>query len=187
MFSLTVTDLARLDFEQAGRNYTTQTRAADRLARLAFAARIVVLVLLGAALAAATTNLVFEGRPFRIATVAASALTLIAYTLVAGFQFDRRIHGHRVVAHRLWLVTERYRALIAELDEGMVDRTTLLRRRDDLIQQLHAIYDVGLNTDQAVAGQTVASQQSSVTSHESPVDNQTVDSPTSSVDSQDAA
>ena len=52
MFSLTVLDHIRLDSEHVAQNYTIHARAADRLARLSFAVRMAMAVLLAAATAA---------------------------------------------------------------------------------------------------------------------------------------
>jgi hypothetical protein len=45
-------------------------------------------------------------------------------------------------------MSERYRSLLAEVHEGIVDTPTLLRRRDELIHDLHAIYEFGFGAEQ---------------------------------------
>lgn len=51
-------------------------------------------------------------------------------------------------AHRLWLMCERYRSLLAEIQDGMLDDGEILERREALIQQVHAIYEQEFPIDQ---------------------------------------
>jgi hypothetical protein len=46
------------------------------------------------------------------------------------------------------MVSERYRSLIAEADQGLVTPDALLQRRDRLIEDVHAIYERGFAADQ---------------------------------------
>jgi hypothetical protein len=62
---------------------------------------------------------------------------------------EARLFAHRSFAHRLWLVSERYRSLLSEVTDGTVDGQTLLRRRDELLAALHTIYEIGLGSDHA--------------------------------------
>jgi hypothetical protein len=148
MFSLMVSDHVRLDAEHVAQNYAVHARAAERLVRFAFAAKVVMALLLALATAAATANLLFQTRAFQIATTAAAALALIGFALYTVFGFESRVVAHRAFAHRLWLVAERYRSLMAEINEGAVDRPSLLQRRDELIHEIHAIYERGFGVDE---------------------------------------
>jgi hypothetical protein len=148
MFSLTVVDHVRLDCDHVAQNYTVHARAAERLASLVSAVRIVLALLLAVATATCIGNLLFPTRPNQIAAVAASALALIGFALYSVAGVEGRVYMHRSFAHRLWLVAERYRSLITEIDDGLVDRAMLLHRRDDLIHQVHTIYEHGFGVDQ---------------------------------------
>lgn len=148
MFSLMVNDHVRLDAEHAAQNYAVHARAAERLVRFAFAAKVVMASLLAMATAAAIANLLFQTRGVQIAAAAAAAVALIAFALYAVFGLESRVVAHRAFAHRLWLVSERYRSLMAEINEGAVDRPSLLQRRDELIHEMHAIYERGFGVDQ---------------------------------------
>lgn len=149
MFSLTVVDHVRLDSEQIAQNYTVHARAAERLVSLVFASRIVIVTLLAIAAGASLGALLSPARGFAIAAVAASIVSLLAFAIYMAFGLEARLFAHRAFAHRLWLVSERYRSLLAEVHEGIVDPQTLLRRRDDLIADVHAIYEFGFGADQA--------------------------------------
>lgn len=148
MFSLTVTDHLRLDAEHSGQNYAIHAREAERLVSFALAARIVTATLLAIATAAEIANFLFPGRVSQIVAIAASALALILFTLYSVTGIESRVSAHRAFAHRLWLLSEQFRSLIAEIDDGLVDRETQLRRRDDLLAELHEIYGQGFGVDQ---------------------------------------
>jgi len=148
MFSVTTLDLVRLDSDHVAQNYTVHARAAERLAGAAFISRIVVVSLMTVAAAAAIATLLAPSRAYEIAAAVASMLALVAFAVLAVVGFDARVAAHRQTAHRVWLVAERYRSLVAEINDGLLDPTTILRRRDDLIHDLHAIYEHGFATDQ---------------------------------------
>jgi hypothetical protein len=148
MFSLTVVDHVRLDSEQIAQNYTVHARAAERIVGLVFTCRIVITALLAAATFAAIGTLFFTGRAYPIAAVVATTLALFAFATYAVLGLEARLVAHRAFAHRLWLLSERYRSLLSEVHEGMVEESTLLRRRDELIHDAHAIYEFGLGADQ---------------------------------------
>ena len=149
MFLLNVVDHVRLDSEQIAQNYTVHARAAERIVGVVFACRIVIAALLALATCTTMATLLFSGRAYQIAAVAATALALLAFTAYAVLGPEARLFAHRSFAHRLWLVSERFRSLLAEVHEGIVDGPTLLRRRDELIHDLHAIYEGGFGADQA--------------------------------------
>jgi hypothetical protein len=141
MFRLTVVDHLRLSFGHVVRNYTLHARKADRLARLAWTTKLIVLALLGVATATTIANLLGAGRPQQIAAVVATALAFAGHAVYVAIGLEPRLLAHRSCANQLWLVSERYRALLAEIQDGLVDSAGLLRRRDELIQQVHAIYE----------------------------------------------
>jgi hypothetical protein len=149
MFLLNVIDHVRLDSEQIAQNYTVHARAAERIAGVVFTSRIVITALLAVATAATIAPLLFSGRAYQITAVVATALALFAFAAYAIFGPEARLFAHRSFAHRLWIVSERYRSLLAEVQEGTVDSATLLRRRDELIRDVHAIYEIGFGADHA--------------------------------------
>jgi hypothetical protein len=148
MFSLTVLDHVRLDSEHTDRNYTIHARAAERIVRVVFACRMVIAVLLAAATATTIAALLLSGRTIQIAAVVTTALAFLAFVTYLVLGLEARLHAHRGFVHRLWIVAERYRSLLAEVHDGTVDPTALLRRRDELIHDLHVIYEFGFGSDQ---------------------------------------
>jgi hypothetical protein len=123
-------------------------RAADRFATVGFVARIVIAAILAIATASAIADLLLTARFYQIAATVTAATATLAFALYCVLGFETRVAAHRALSHRLWLVAERYRSLLAEADEGLVDRETLLARRDSLIEQLHSIYERGFGVEQ---------------------------------------
>jgi conflict system pore-forming effector with SLATT domain len=148
MFSLTIVDHVRLDSEHIDKNYIVHARSAERSATAVFACRIVIVALLAVATSVTIASLLLPGRNYQIAAVVATTLALVAFATYAVLGLEARLYARRSFIHRLWIVSERYRSLLAEVQEGMVDNPTLLRRRDELIRDVHAIYEFGFGVDQ---------------------------------------
>jgi len=149
MFSLTIVDHVRLDSEQVDKNYMVHAKSAERMVRAVFACRIGIIALLAVAVSVALLSLLLTGTGYQVATVVTSTLALIAFAIYAVLGLEARLYAHRAFVHRLWIVSERYRSLLAEVQEGKVDGTALLQRRDELIRDVHAIYEFGFGADQA--------------------------------------
>jgi ABC-type transport system involved in cytochrome bd biosynthesis fused ATPase/permease subunit len=148
MFRLGVVDHVRLNLEHASQNYTVHAKAADRLAGRTSFVRISVLVLLGAATAAAMVNLVEPGRPAQIFAAVTVLIAFAAHAAYLAIDFEGRVDAHRSCAHRLWLVCDKYRSLLAEIEDGLLDRTTILQRRDELSAQVQSAYEQAFALDQ---------------------------------------
>jgi hypothetical protein len=148
MFRLGVVDHVRLNLEHASHNYTVHAKAADRLAARTSRVRIGVLVLLGAATAAAMVNLIEPGRPAQIAAAITVLIAFSAHAAYLAIDFEGRVDAHRSCAHRLWLVCDRYRSLLAEIQDGLLDRASILQRRDELSAQVQNAYDQAFALDQ---------------------------------------
>lgn len=148
MFRLGVVDHVRLNLEHASQNYTVHAKAADRLAARTSTVRIGVLVLLGAATAASMVNLIQPGRPAQIAAAIAVLLAFAAHAAYIAIDFEGRVDAHRACAHRLWQVCDRYRSLLAEIEDGLLDRASILQRRDELSAQVQSAYDQAFALDQ---------------------------------------
>ena len=148
MFSLTVVDHVRLDSDHIAKNYTVHARAAERIVGIVYACRIGIAALLAVATSTAIAALLVPGRGYQLAAVIASALALFAFATYAVLGLEARLYAHRAFVHRLWIMSERYRSLLAEVHDGIVDGPALLQRRDELIHDVHAIYEFGFGADQ---------------------------------------
>jgi hypothetical protein len=167
MFNLTIVDHIRLSFGHVAQNYTRHAQAADRLAGVALNARLTILILLGISVGLSAAVALGAGRTVQISLVAVLSLAFLSYALVASIGIEERLLGHRFRANRLWLLSERYRALLAEVHDGLLDRDAILARRDALIQQFGEIDEQGLAAQSAsVRGRGRAQSQTRALSEE---------------------
>jgi hypothetical protein len=148
MFSLTVADHVRLDSDHLARNYTLHARAADRYTTVALAFRLALVSLLAVATATGVLGLMLQSRGLQMTTTVATMLALIVCAAASALGLEGRVTAHRAFARRLWLICERYRALLAEMNDALVDHASLLHRRDELTRELHAVYESGFTFDQ---------------------------------------
>jgi hypothetical protein len=147
MFSSSVVDQVRLSFGHVVQNYTIHARVAERLAARGLRVRMAILALLALAVIATVLS-TFFGHVFQIAAAIAAGLALVGYTIYVATNIETRLQAHRSLAHRLWLMCERYRSLLAEVQDGLLDHAAILERREKLIDQVHAIYEQGFSMDQ---------------------------------------
>jgi hypothetical protein len=148
MFCVSVVDHVRLNFGHVVRNYSVHAEAAERMSALALKLRLTVLALLGLATAAMVLSLFSTGRGYQIAAAVIAGLALAGHIVYVAIGVESRVYSHRLFAHRLWVMCERYRSLLAEIQDGLIDDAAILRRRDALIEQVHATYEQGFSVDQ---------------------------------------
>jgi hypothetical protein len=139
MFHLSLVDHIRLSFGHVVYAYQAHAHAAERLARRAWQAKVATLALIlltaGACLLA-----VDGGRPFRIGAAVLAAAAFATHAGVLAFDVEPRVYAHRSCAARLWLLCEKYRALLAEIHDGLIGPEGVVERRDALIDEVHAVY-----------------------------------------------
>jgi len=149
MFSLKIIDHVRLDSERVAQNYTVHAAAAERAVRVIRVFRIGIAALLALAASMEIANTIFPRSLYPGAAVGAGMAALVAFTIYASLGLESSLFAHRLVAHRLWLVVERYRSLLAEVNDDVVDGPMLLRRRDELIADLDVIYQFAFGVEHA--------------------------------------
>ena len=146
MFQLSLIDHIRLSFGSVATSYRAHARAAERLARRAWQVKVLTITLLGLATAAGLLALLDV--PYsRIAAVAAAALAFLGYGIAISLDLEPRVSAHRTCAARLWAICERYRALLAEVHDGLIELPAVTRRRDELMRDVQAVYEHALPTD----------------------------------------
>ena len=146
MFQLSVVDHIRLSFASVASAYEGHAEAAARLARWGWHSRIAVLSLLGLACVAELMALQ-GGRPYLIAAIVGSTLAFGACAAWVGLDLEPRIHAHRSSAAKLWLLCEQYRALLAEVQDQMLDPQAIAGRRDLLAREVQTIFDCAAPAD----------------------------------------
>jgi conflict system pore-forming effector with SLATT domain len=141
MFQLSVVDHIRLTFGDVVCSYTAHTAAAEKLARRAWKMKMTVLALLGVGVVACTAAIVGTARAFPIIASAMVALAFLGYATYLALDFDPRVYAHRSCAARFWLLCEKYRALLTEIQDGLLQIEEVRERRDELIREVHSVYE----------------------------------------------
>jgi hypothetical protein len=140
MFNLTLVDHIRLSFASIVSAYEGHADAAARLARWAWYAKVALLSLAGLT---AVTALIAQMRGGAFHTVT-SVVAVLAFVVCGGYialDPEPRVYAHRSAAARLWLVCEKYRALLTEVHDKLLDVPTLTKRRDALLQEASAVFE----------------------------------------------
>ena len=68
------------------------------------------------------------------------ALSLALTLIRLNFNPEEKLEKHRQIARELWHMREKYRALVADIKNDALDGATLMKRRDELINELALIY-----------------------------------------------
>lgn len=146
MFQLSVVDHIRLSFGSAVAAYEGHADAAGRLVVFSWYAKLatVSLVAAGAVLSLLALQ---RGGTYQVATSVAVIAALIVVAVYVAFDPHSRIYGHRASAARLWLVCEKYRALLAEVHDELLDLPALKERRNALLQEVATILEQGPPAD----------------------------------------
>jgi len=146
MFQLSLVDHIRLSFGHVVYTYRAHARVAERLALRAAQIRAAILTLSGVATGAAVLALGGDRR-IQIAAAVSAGLAFALYALSAALDLEPRAYAHRSCAARLWLLCEKYRALLAEVHDGLVDVPAVTERRDALMREVQAVYEYALPAD----------------------------------------
>jgi len=146
VFQLSIVDHIRLSFGSAATSYRAHARVAERLATRAWQSRVVVMVLF--ALATGASLVALTGiRQAQVVAAALAALAVLTFAVYLSLGFESRAYAHRACAAQLWLICEKYRALLAEVHDGLVDLPAITRRRDDLMSEVQIVYEHALPAD----------------------------------------
>jgi hypothetical protein len=140
VFGLSLVDHLRLTFGHVIFSHRAHTLAAQRAGQwdrwLRLAEALFVL-----ATAIACVSLSFALSPV-LAVAAASSATAAVLTLGVRLasNLERSASVHRDCSTRLWYLREQYRALLADLNDGVLTADDARSRRDVLMGALHQIY-----------------------------------------------
>jgi conflict system pore-forming effector with SLATT domain len=140
MFQITLVDHVRLSFGSALAAYEGHSEAAARLTRQTSYAKMALLGLSG--LAAIVSAIAVENRyAWQLLSAIFTALVFAACAVYVGLNQQPLIYGHRASATRLWVICEKYRALLAEMHENVIDLPTLNERRNALLTESAAVME----------------------------------------------
>jgi hypothetical protein len=141
MFSLTLRDHLRVTFNQVVHRHKVHARAAQSNALWNRRLRGSEALLMGGAGIAAAAAAFGHGQiPAVIAAVLAS-LALVILLVHLTIDFETTAQAHARCSARLWDIRERYRSLLSDLNDGVLDVGEARRRRDKLMEELGAIYE----------------------------------------------
>ncbi len=146
MFQLSIIDHIRLSFGSAVGAYQGHTSAALRLSQWGWYSKIASLSLLGLG-AAANLLALRQGHGFQMTAAVLAAIAFAALAVHIAFDPTPRIYGHRACAARLWALCEKYRALLTEVQDALIDVATITARRDALLKEFGAIVEQGSPDD----------------------------------------
>jgi hypothetical protein len=141
MFQLSVVEHIRLSFGDVVCSYKTHTSAAEKLARQSWLIKTTVLALLGGGVVACTAAVVGAARAFPIVATVMVGLAFLGYASYLALDFDPRVYAHRSCAARFWLLCEKYRSLLTEIHDGVLEPQEVKERRDALIREVHNVYE----------------------------------------------
>lgn len=140
MFHLESGDYVRLTYESLRQAYDAHSEAAARLSRLSSHFRLATLGVTGGAAVLAAIAM-SGGWITQIAAAVASACAFGVCAAYVGYDQQPRIYGHRASAARIWVIVEKYRALVADLEAGAVDPRVLHERRNALLYEASEIFE----------------------------------------------
>ena len=149
MFPLSLVDHLRLTFGHVIYSHKAHARAAERQTRLdRWLKAAEVLLLLVTTVSA--VSLTFTLQPaWAIGAATAALLAIVTLVVRLSLDLERSSAVHRACSARLWRVREQYRALLADLNDGVLTADAVRERRDSLMGTLGHIYGQAPPADQA--------------------------------------
>ena len=141
MFSLTLLDHLRLTFSQIIQRHKAHTQAAQSNARWNRRMRGSEALLMGGVSIAAVGAAFGQGHVLSIVAAALAGVALIVLLVHLTFDFDTSAHAHAACSAHLWRMRERYRSLLSDLHDGVLDVAEARLRRDALVEELGTIYE----------------------------------------------
>lgn len=127
--------------------HKTHEKQADRLASWNKGLKVAELVLLVLTTGGTIGALVTHEMSARIAATVLASLALLVTLYQFRFSPDERILAHRTCARKLWLIRERYIALIADIVCKSLSAEEARSARDSLIAEVHHVYESAPDTD----------------------------------------
>ncbi len=140
MFQVTLVDHVRLSFASVIAAYEAHADAAAKMARWNSYAKLILLSLSGLAtiFGAIATQ---AGFGWQVATAILCAAVFGTSAAYVSLNQQPLMYGHRVSAAKLWVICEKYRALLAEMKEDRIDLPTLQDRRNALVNETASVLE----------------------------------------------
>ena len=142
MFNLTLHDHLQLTFSEIVERHNSHSVKAQLRARWGRRLRGVEAVFVGSAAVAATGAAFSHGQVLTIVAASTATIGLLVLLVNLTFDFDASARSHAASGAHLWGLRERYRSLLSDLHDGVLSVSDARIRRDKLIDELRAIYDM---------------------------------------------
>jgi hypothetical protein len=140
-------DTIRGAFGRVVYTYKTHQKMADRLAFRDQLVKVIELILISST-AGTTISVIFgSGRTFQVVSAVLASLSLLVTIYQYRFNLEQIVQQHRTCANKLWLIREKYTNLLCDLYENAIDLNLAREKRDALMQEVSAVYDVAPGTD----------------------------------------
>jgi hypothetical protein len=146
MFQITLAEHVRLSFGSALAAYEGHAEAAATLARRSSYARLALLGISGLA-AVAGSVAVPGGYGWQLTSAILSVVVFASCAVYVGVNQHLLIYGHRTSAAKLWVICEKYRALLAEMHEEVIDLPALQHRRNALLTEYAEVIELAAPDD----------------------------------------
>jgi hypothetical protein len=141
MVALTLVDHLRLTFGHVVYRHQAHARQAHFRARWSRWLRSLEALFMTGVAVAAIAGVYSSSRGYTVLCAVLAIAGLVTLLLHLAFDWDGSSQVHAACAAKLWRIREQYRALLSDLADGAVDLDTVRQRRDDLMVELHAIYE----------------------------------------------
>jgi hypothetical protein len=141
MFDLSLSDHLRLTFGHIVYRQKAHSEIARSRARLNRVLRGAEALLLLGVVATSLAAASGRGSADNLASAALGGLALATVLLHLTFNDEASIRAHASCATRLWLVRERYHALMSDMSDGAIDSAMARQRREELIGELQKILE----------------------------------------------
>ena len=140
MFDVSLLDHLRLSFGHAVHSHRAHAQMAQRLSRRSLGVKLVEVGLIALVAASALAVVFGAPWPYMVAAAVLGCLGLAVAIVHLALNFEPLISAHRHAGVRLWLIREKYRALLSDLGGEIIEMDVARARRDSLMEELHAIY-----------------------------------------------
>jgi hypothetical protein len=141
MFGVSLLDHLRMTFGHVVFRHKAHSQLARSRAHWSRWLRAAETLLMIGVAVAATGAAFGQEHGYVIVSAVLAVLALTTLLLHLTLDLDRSAQAHASCATRLWQIREQYRAVLSDFSDGALDLDAVRRRRDELMDELHGIYE----------------------------------------------
>ena len=128
-------------------SHKTHEKCADILFTRQARIKVAQIVLSALTTGSLITTLIQWDQAAAIVGIVLSSLLLILNAYTKDFDLGELAQQHKQSANSIWIVRERYQSLIADVRTGAVTLAAAMSARDDLMEEVHSIYESAPSTN----------------------------------------